>query len=458
MSTALAYPAVREDGDKLYLVAPVTPFDPTGAQVEEYAYSKAVMDELKGKAPNDHLAWFTGHYVEADKPNLNGAMWLSNELAIASLTPMLMPVTIMHDPRTAVGLIADLALRTPANDNVPRNKIDTVLALWSHRFPEAVEEARANYAQGTLMQSMECLAPQYSCSVCGMLYHKLPGGVEQANWCEHLKASQPSGGYNASADVETPTAVRILRSVVFTGTGLIFGTQGAQGADPSALLEEVAEFHEKARQDKTYRPKEPTPVMSETVTKSEFDRVVAERDAAIAERDAAKGEVAELKTKVETTEAAKVAAESERDDFKGKVEAAEETARKTTLADERMNRLGEGFVAKLGEATKTHLREDAAELDDAAWDKRLTSVEELAKVKRDAPKEEGDGDGDGEGNGEGAGAGAAANGNGSGEGTFNREEVARSAVGGAGHSNGAKDQTPATRQSVVGGLAKTLSS
>jgi hypothetical protein len=33
---------------------------------------------------------------------------------------MLMPVTVMHDPRTAVGTIADVKLLTPEKDGVPR--------------------------------------------------------------------------------------------------------------------------------------------------------------------------------------------------------------------------------------------------------------------------------------------------------------------------------------------------
>jgi hypothetical protein len=64
-------------------------------------------------------------------------MWTAGELAIKGLTPMLMPVTVMHDPRTAVGAIADLALRTPEKRQGPaledRNRAGAVEAPLPRR-------------------------------------------------------------------------------------------------------------------------------------------------------------------------------------------------------------------------------------------------------------------------------------------------------------------------------------
>lgn len=139
--------------DKLYIVAPVAPFDPADTDLAEFAFA----DQLKKMAPNEVLMWLRGNYVEADNPNANGQEWTAGEIALKSLTPMFMPVTVMHDPRTAVGLIADVALRLPEKDDVPRSRLDTSLALWSHRFPEVAEETLINYKAGSLMQSMECV-------------------------------------------------------------------------------------------------------------------------------------------------------------------------------------------------------------------------------------------------------------------------------------------------------------
>jgi hypothetical protein len=408
---------VYEEGDKLYLVAPVTPFEATREEVAGFKFGT----DLLASAPNPHIAWFRGHYVEADQANGNGAMWTSKELAIKALTPMLMPVTVMHDPRTAVGAIADLALRTPDVDKVPRAKIDTALALWAHRFPEVVEEAKHNYAQGSLMQSMECLAPNYDCATCGMGFTKLPGGAEQANWCAHLKG-----------DGDVP-GVRILRSVVFTGTGLIFGSRGATGADPSAHLEtfqqEVAEFHERVHRD-TPRPRRKHAMETVEIAKSEYDELRARPERS--ELDAAVAAQSKAQKELETAETAQKAAETERDQLKTKVTGFEEQARQVTLRDERLDALGAGFLAKLGEKTKDRLRTQAGELKDDDWTARLEELEELTSAKRDDGAEDKPGGGD----------------------TFTREEIARH-NGGGGHGPSSNDPTPNQRRSVLAGLSKT---
>lgn len=416
---------VHEDGDKLYLVAPVAPRQFSEEEVAGFRFG----DDLRKQAPNPHIAWFQGHYVEADQPNGNGAMWTSGELAIKSLTPMLMPVTVMHDPRTAVGAIADLALRLPESDQVPRSKIDTALALWRHRFPDVVEEAQANYERGELMQSMECLAPNYDCGVCGMGFTKLPHGAEQANWCKHLRGE------------EGATPVRILRSVVFTGTGLIFGSRGATGADPSAHLEtftqEVAEFHQRVHRD-TARPRRKRVMDNIEIPRSEYDELRQRPERK--DLDAATERAEKAERDLEAAEAAQKKAEDEKAALQTKVDAAEETARQTQLRDERWNALGEGFVGGLGDKTKDRLRDQAAKLSDDEWNARLEELEELTDKKRDLGGDGNSGNGNG-------------NGNGGGSGTFTADEIARSGVGHNGSPSG-NVPTPGQRKSVFAGLSK----
>jgi flagellar biosynthesis GTPase FlhF len=459
MTMTLAKPMAFEEGNMLYLVAPVTPHAPSANEIEEYAFGKSVISQLQSQAPSEHIAWFGGHYVEADRPNLNGAMWLGKELAIASLTPVMMPVTVMHDPRTAVGVIAHAALRTPEKDQVPRNKIETALATWKHRFPEAVAEAEHNHAQGTLMQSMECLAPSYDCSVCGMHFVKLPEGKEQANWCDHLKASHPSGGYTASADAENDNASRILRGVTFTGTGLIFGSRGAKGADPEANLEafqeEVAEFHARAHRDTKHTPKKPTSKSRSSrkmeIEQAEYDRIIREREEAQRTAAEATKERDEAKSTAEAAEAAKVAAEAKATAAEEAKEAAEaektkleEQANRATLATTRFESLGSAFREKIDgmPTTKGNLLKDAEVMADEAWDKRLGEVEETTGIKRDAKK---DGSSDEDGNGD-----EQANKNG----LFDREEVARFQGGSDGDGGGKKEPTVTERRSVMAGLTK----
>jgi hypothetical protein len=388
---------IFERGDRTFIQTPVQRIRPQQSEIEEYAFSKAV----KQGAPNENIVWFKGSYVEADRANSNGAQWTARELTVKSLTPMLMPVTVMHDPRTAVGTIADTKLYTPEKDGVDRVKIDTVLALWAHRFPEAAREAEVNAEQGSLMQSMECYSPWYECSECGELFHKLPDGAERAMWCDHLKASKiPDDSMRAAAGDQTPNASRILGDVCFTGTGLIFGTRGAKGAYSEAHLQswedEVASFHSAAH----FATETATATRSATdmglvqIEQSELDLLRQERntardEAATAKQEAetAKQEKAEADSALEAAEAAKTKAETEKDEAVAAKTTLEEKAAQTTLKETRWDKLGEGFVAKLGDHTKAKLQTQAGELSDDDWESRLVEVEELTSVKRDADKE-----------------------------------------------------------------------
>jgi len=383
---------VFERGDRIYIVSQVSPFQPSEAEIEEYAFSK----EMRDQAPNPNIKWLQGQYVEADNANKNGQVWAEGEIAIKSVTPNFMPVTVMHDTRSAVGLIADTRLLTPAKDAVPRARLDNTLAIWAHRFPEVAEEIDTNYEQGSLMQSMECVSPHYSCAECGKTYQKLPGGAERANWCSHLEEAAGVGA-------------RILGNVVFTGTGLIFGTRGKEGANPNGHLEvfqeEIAEFHEKAHREtsrtgrKEKRPtrrrktsmdpieisKEEYASLSKRPTEEEFASVKKRAEDAEADLDKAKKDL-------EAAETAQKAAEEGKGESDKKLKEAEEEKAEITLREERLGKLGDGFIGKLGENTQANLKADAGKFEEEAWEKRLVELEELAKVKRDAKKEGGEAD------------------------------------------------------------------
>lgn len=423
-------PHVFENGDKVYLVSPIAPIEVQAKDIEHFAYA----DEMAKLAPNENLYWLKGKYVEAERANANGHVWEEGELAIKSLSPMFMPVTVMHDPRTAVGLIADAALRTPEADNVPRAFIETAMGLWAHRFPEVTEECRINYEAGTLMQSMECRSPYYTCVACNETFPKLLDGAERKNWCAHMRDSD---GH----------AARILGDVTFTGTGLIFGTRGARGAYDEAHLEEfqaeVAEFHAQAQSPETKRPKRRKTSMEDVnLTQEKYDALnarptpealAAEKkraDDAETAQAAAEAKVEKLEGELTTANDAKAAAET-------KVADAEEEKAKAELAKNRLGGLGKGFVAKLGEFTKAKFEEQARDLSDEDWEARLKELEETTEVARDE--------------------GGTTNTSTETSGTeFTREEVARahttSSGGGSGAGGDGKEPTPEARQGAMRGL------
>lgn len=132
------------------------------------------------------------------------------------------------------------------------------------------------------------------------------------------------------------------------------------------------------------------------IEQSELDLLRKERDDARTELSEAKAQVQEAErdrdTKVEAAEAAKAAAETERDNAKTELASKNEELASAELKTQRMDALGEGFVAKLGDTTKTRLQSQAASMKDDEWDARLTELEESfaaagLTLKRDAAKD-----------------------------------------------------------------------
>lgn len=371
-------PVVFERNGHLYIVGAVAPITPQAADLAEFAFAT----ELHSQAPNENLLWLRGQYVEADRPNQNGQFWGSNELAIKSLTPRLMPVTVMHGARDVVGLIADTKLLLPEVASVPRARIETALAIWSHRFPEIAEEVDHNYKLGTLMQSMECDISHYDCIECGKSYVKLPDGAERANWCDHLRQGAENG-----------VPVRRLEGVTFTGTGLIFGSRnGATGALDTAHLEtfqtEVAEFHERAHTDRRRVTRRTS--VDITIPRSEYDALVAKAgkaDEAAAKVTTLSAEVSTLTTANEKLEIDLKTKTDEAAAEKAARETLEETSRTATLATGRFEKLGTALIAKLPDTIKAKVQEQAKTFSDDDWTGR---TEELAlmtgiEVGKDAP-------------------------------------------------------------------------
>lgn len=418
-------PQVFQRDDKVYIVAPVSEYKPGDQQIEALAFA----DQLRTEAPNDNIMWLKGAYVEAERENANGHIWTSDEIGLKHLTPRLMPVTVMHDPATAVGLIADAKLLTPEESGVERARIDTTLAVWKHRFPEIAEECGINFEQGTLMQSMECHPGYYECGTCHTTAPNVPGKLYEAGLCEHVTASEG-----------LLRGRRILGNVTFTGTGLIFGTRGARGAYDEANLdvfrEEVAQFHTSGTPSKSKRTSRSRSRMDTTEIKvDEYAELKARPTAdalAAAETRAEEAETAKAKAEAEKAEAekraddaevAQKAAEDERDTLKEKAE-------QTALADERMGKVGSALLAKLPDSVKANLNEQAKSLSDEAWASRIEELSSLTGVEADAKADESD-ENDGE---------------------VTRDEVAGTNLGGG----GAKPPSTERRASTVGGLMKTV--
>lgn len=342
-----------EKDNHFYITTPLEVTEVSEGEVEAFAFA----DQLREENPNDNILWLKGSYVEADRPNSNGDTWEPSTLADSQRTPRLMPVTVMHDMESAVGVIADVQLRTPHADGVKRTKLETVLAIWAHRFPDVAEEIRQNYKNGTLMQSMECRAKVFQ-----------------------RRASDGEG-----EDIDD--GVRILRDVTFTGTGLIFGSRGKRGAYDEAHLEvfeeRVASHHAAVRnqRSKATVPKTTEIDVDELVAlKSKADSLAAaeqKANDAAQSLEASEKRIEELEAKVTKLEA-EVTAKSQ------ELEAARESVAKEELKAERIGKLGDGFLGKLGDTTRKRLERQAKEMSDEEWTERIAEVEEMSGLKADA--------------------------------------------------------------------------
>lgn len=356
----------RKDNGRIYLISPLEVFQPTQDEVATYDFAP----EITKEAPNENIVWLKGHYAQAEVPNRNGQMWSSQEIEIKSLTPRLMPVTSMHDPRTAVGVIAGTELLKPGRDSVETETINTILALWAHRFPEAAEEAMINHEAGTLMQSMECDAPAYSCAECGQLFRK---PVDEAAHCVHL---------------QDPAASRTLHGVTFTGTGLIFGSRGKKGADPKAylhLLDEVAEWAD-ARTPENEKT-EPNKMTDVSIPKSEYEELLgfkAKAEAAAAlqtERDELATANKELENKLTKAEADLEALNEEKAGLVEKVENFENEKAQAELASNRLSELPKELADKLPETAMQRLVKKARSMTDEDWKAEVEEKAELLNIK-----------------------------------------------------------------------------
>jgi len=355
--------------DRMYLTGHVKVVKPTSDEVSSFNG----VDLVKAMAPNENILWLSGEYVAGGTPNRNGQQWDSEEISIKSLQPVLMPVTIMHDFGTAVGVIADTRLcqaEISAGVEVQPAKLHTVLAIWAHRFPEIAREILINNEQGSLMQSQECDAPAYECSECGLFFIK---PVDETSHCDHLKNGSGS---------------RTLHDVTFTGTGLIFGTRGAKGANPNANLDILAEVAQWS--DRRIRPEtsQRSKVDEITIKRSEYDELKARPSAddlakAQSDTQAAKDATAEAEKQAEQSAIEAKGAEEKLTATQTELDEMKETSRKAELASERLEKVPAELSKKLPESVNKRLAEQAKSLSDDDWNERLTELSEMAKVTLD---------------------------------------------------------------------------
>lgn len=155
---------------------------------------------------NPSLKWIVGNYVEADNANSNGQYWSLDDLRLKGATVNHSPMNIGHESSSIVGTYVASEMIYPASAT-GHAYIETVAAMWKFYFPKEYEKIQKAFDEGSLFQSMECIADSVTCV-----------GTEEA--CGQTFAySGPWGGY--CEHISDGTAYRQLNNPTFVGGGLI---------------------------------------------------------------------------------------------------------------------------------------------------------------------------------------------------------------------------------------------
>ncbi len=133
----------------------------------------------------DAFMYLSGRFVQADKPNLNGAMWTSGDLELAQSTIANGPLNWLHEERHIIGTITDASFAREAAGH--GNHIVAGAAVWRYLWPSeaaVIEQASMNRS---LWFSMECVSKTVTCMGCGESYAFEKAMREPASLCSHIR-------------------------------------------------------------------------------------------------------------------------------------------------------------------------------------------------------------------------------------------------------------------------------
>jgi hypothetical protein len=136
---------------------------------------------------NPAIKWITGKYVEADNANSNGQYWSLEDLRLSQATILHSPMNISHRANNIVGTFVASEMMYPAQGEA-NPYIETLGAYWKYYFPDELQYIEDAFAEGSLYQSMECVAESVTCAGplgCGETF-AYTGPMAQ-NYCEHIK-------------------------------------------------------------------------------------------------------------------------------------------------------------------------------------------------------------------------------------------------------------------------------
>lgn len=164
--------------------------------------SREMAAEYEKAAGNDQLMHVTGRFVEAEKPNANGAFWDTNDLDFGELTPIHASVNFLHKPRHIIGTFTESKLYRPPLSVVreaaaapQRPFLGVNAVIWRELFPYESRMIEMAASARQLFWSMECKSRTIRCenaadgsrAGCGAEYPFEQVFVRPQTVCEHLR-------------------------------------------------------------------------------------------------------------------------------------------------------------------------------------------------------------------------------------------------------------------------------
>jgi hypothetical protein len=151
---------------------------------------------------NEGFLYLNGRFVEADRPNLNGALWTSEDLELGQHTVAGGPLNWLHDEQKIVGSLLDSKLvtaREAADAGQPDigTHITSTAAMWRFLYPREARTIEQAAADHQLFYSMECVSKTVDCvgeRGCGQQF-----GYEDyisGRACAHLKERASTKRFN----------------------------------------------------------------------------------------------------------------------------------------------------------------------------------------------------------------------------------------------------------------------
>lgn len=191
--------------------------------------------------PNPAIKWVLGRYVEADKPNNNGAMWALEDLRMAQPSIQHAPMNMVHQPRNIVGAFVATEMIYPTTEESAAQQnpfIEALGAFWKAYFPDELKVVQRAHDEGQLFFSMECIAQTVT-------FTDPDTGVEFASFPFKGPRHESYGEYNDRRDL-----ARRLDKPHFTAGALIIPPvkPGWTGANISELAKYVEQHSEIAQE------------------------------------------------------------------------------------------------------------------------------------------------------------------------------------------------------------------